>query len=238
MAVQALIFDVFGTLVDWRGSIARQLAPVFTAKGIGTDPAAFADAWRARYDPAMDPVREGLEAYRPLDDLHLENLRHTLLQFGLSDRFETAELDEMNRVWERLDPWEDVVPALTRLKRDYLIAPCSNGSIAMMARLATHGALPWDCVLGADIARSYKPDPEVYRAAVNALRLDAGEVVMVASHNGDLAAAAACGLKTAFVPRPGEHGPGQTSDLRAEGAWTWVAEDLVQLCDLLDGPAL
>jgi 2-haloacid dehalogenase len=219
MTIRALIFDVFGTCVDWRTSVAREVAAVLP----GVDATAFAVAWRAEYDPAMARIREGGRGYVPLDDLHLENLHRVAARFGV-----TAP-DGLNAAWERLDPWPDVVPGLTALKRRHIIAPCSNGSIALMTRLARYGGLPWDCILGAEIARDYKPKPQVYLAACAALRLAPAEVMMVAAHNDDLFAARGAGLATGFLPRPAEHGPGQTSDLGPEADWDVVATDLLDL---------
>ncbi|WP_284263697.1 haloacid dehalogenase type II [Roseicyclus amphidinii] len=216
---KALIFDVFGTCVDWRASVAREVAAALP----GVDAAAFATAWRAEYDPAMARIRQGGRGYVPLDDLHLENLHRVAADLGV-----TAP-DSLNAAWERLDPWPDVVAGLTALKRHHIIAPCSNGSIALMTRLARYAALPWDCILGAEIARDYKPKPAVYLAACATLRLAPAEVMMVAAHNDDLHAARACGLATAFVPRPTEHGPGQTRDLAPEAAWDITADDFHDL---------
>lgn len=228
MRPEALIFDVFGTVVDWRTGVAAAVADPL---GDAVDPLAFADAWRARYDPAMAAVRGGGRAYVDLDDLHRENLDATLDAFGvaLPDDRRAA----LNRAWERLPPWPDAVPGLRALRRLAIVAPCSNGSIALMTRLARHAGLPWDCILGAGIARAYKPDPRVYLACAGALRLPPGRVMMVAAHNGDLAAARAAGLATAFLPRPFEHGPGQTSDLAPSEAWDVVAQDLADLADRL-----
>lgn len=218
---QALIFDVFGTCVDWRGSVARAVAAAIPR----VDPLAFADAWRARYDPAMARIREGGRGYVPLDDLHLENLREVCAEFDEQPGDPVA----LNRAWERLDPWPDVPAGLAALKRQVIIAPCSNGSIAMMTRLARHAGLPWDCILGADLARDYKPQSSVYLASCAALRLPPAAVMMVAAHNGDLAAARAAGLATGFVARRHEHGPDQTSDLEPSGDWDLVADDFADL---------
>jgi 2-haloacid dehalogenase len=223
MRVAALIFDVFGTCVDWRTSVAREVAAVLPS----VDATGFATAWRAEYDPAMARIRDGGRGYVALDDLHRENLHRVATAFGA-----TAP-DTLSHAWERLDPWPDVVPGLSALKRAHIIAPCSNGSIALMTRLARHAGLPWDCILGADIARDYKPKPEVYLAACAALRLSPDRVMMVAAHNDDLVAARAAGLLTAFVPRPLEHGPGQTSDLAAAADWDVVAADFMDLCQRL-----
>ncbi|NNE80206.1 MAG: haloacid dehalogenase type II [Silicimonas sp.] len=217
----AFIFDVFGTCVDWRTSVAREVARHVP----GVDALAFATAWRGEYDPAMERIRTGGRGYVDLDVLHLENLERTATKFGVT----LSDPKALNRAWERLDPWEDVVPGLEALRKDALIAPCSNGSIAMMARLARYARFPWDCILGAGVARDYKPKPEVYLASVAALRLEPKDVCMVAAHNSDLAAARALGLKTAFVPRPREHGEGQTTDLAPSEAWDWVAKDFDDL---------
>ncbi|MCE8519616.1 haloacid dehalogenase type II [Ruegeria pomeroyi] len=221
--VDALIFDVFGTCVDWRGSVARAVA----ADLPDIDAEAFATAWRAEYDPAMARVRDGARGYVALDDLHLENLDRVAHAFAV----EVPDRLRLNAAWERLDPWPDVVAGLERLKREVIIAPCSNGSIALMTRLARHADLPWDCILGADIARGYKPQPEVYLAACAALRLPPEAVMMVAAHNDDLAAARRVGLRTGFVPRPREHGPGQVRDLRPESDWDLVARDFLDLAE-------
>ena len=217
----AFIFDVFGTCVDWRTSVAREVARHVS----GVDALAFATAWRGEYDPAMERIRTGGRGYVDLDALHLENLERTATKFGVT----LSDPKALNRAWERLDPWEDVVPGLEALRKDALIAPCSNGSIAMMTRLARYARFPWDCILGAGVARDYKPKPEVYLASVAALRLEPKDVCMVAAHNSDLAAARALGLKTAFVPRPREHGEGQTTDLAPSEAWDWVAKDFDDL---------
>lgn len=227
MAPKALIFDVFGTLVDWRTSVARFLAPHLQDTGI--DPTEFAVAWRNQYQPGMERVRSGGRGYVPLDDLHLENLDVVLEAFGCGARFDAQSRRTMNAAWEHLDPWPDVVPGLTQLKPHAIIAPNSNGSFALMTRLARYGALPWDVILGADVARNYKPEPAVYLASCEALRLPPAQVMMVAAHNDDLHAAQALGLQTGFVPRPTEHGPGQTTDLEPTGNWTRTAPDLIAL---------
>ena len=216
---RALIFDVFGTCVDWRTSVAREVVAVLPE----VDATAFAVAWRAEYDPAMARVREGNRGYVPLDDLHLENLHRVAERFGVSTP------DSLNAAWEKLEPWPDVVAGLARLKRDHIIAPCSNGSIALMTRLAKFGNLPWDCILGAEIARDYKPKASVYIASCDALRLQPAEVMMVAAHNGDLDAARAVGLQTAFVARPTEHGPDQSTDLEPSQDWDVIASDFSDL---------
>lgn len=226
---QALIFDVFGTCVDWRSGIAAEARKVFEEKRIEVDPEAFADAWRAEYRPAMAPIRAGKRDYVELDDLHRENLDVVLEKFGLSDRFDDAERVTFARAWEKLPPWVDVRPGLAVLKRHAVIAPCSNGSIALMTSLARFAGLPWDCILGAGIARAYKPGKKVYLASCAALRLKPRDVVMVAAHNDDLHAAHKAGLATAFVARPAEHGELQTTDLGPTAAWDYVASDFEEL---------
>ena len=225
MTPKALLFDVFGTCVDWRTSVAREAA------ALGLPGERVADAWRARYQPQLETVRSGQREWVVLDVLHREALDDVLDELGLE--LGTTERDALTLAWHRLDPWPDTVPGLARLKERYVIAPCSNGHIAQSVNLARHAGLPWDAILGAEIARAYKPDPRVYLASVAALGLEPAEVTMVAAHNGDLEAAAACGLRTAFVARPREHGPGQTSDLHAEGTVDVQAGDFLALADAL-----
>jgi len=225
--VKALCFDVFGTVVDWRGSIAREV----DALGIACDGHAFADAWRGRYQPAMEEVRSGRRPWVKLDVLHRENLVAVLAAFGIT--LSDAEIDQLNRVWHRLDPWPDAVQGLQRLKGNYILATLSNGNVALMVNMARHGGLPWDVILGAEVAGAYKPSPQAYLGSAALLDLEPGACMMVAAHNGDLVAAAACGLRTAFVARPSEHGPQQTSDQRAEHAFDVVADSFVDLADKL-----
>ncbi len=220
---RAFIFDVFGTCVDWRNSVAREVAGVLP----GVDALAFADAWRGEYQPGMERIRSGNRGYVPLDDLHLENLERVL------GRFEVAcdAPADLNRAWEKLDPWPDVVPGLAALRAKGLIAACSNGSVGLMARLARWGGLPWDAIVGADVAQDYKPKAAVYLRSVEVLGLPPDAVTMVAAHNDDLAAARAAGLATAFVPRPKEHGAGQTTDLTPDQEWDIVAGDFHELAE-------
>lgn len=228
---KALIFDVFGTLVDWRSSIAREVAMLAKSKNVLIDAEAFSDAWRAEYDPAMKRIRDGGRGYVPLEILHRENLDRVLQARPSGLNLTSAEKAGLTNAWERLDPWPDTIPGLRRLKNQAIIAPCSNGSIALMTRLAKFSNLPWDCILGAEIAQDYKPKPSVYLASCRALRLEPGEVMMVACHNGDLKAAREAGLQTGFVARPQEHGPGQTHDLVASDDWDIVATELTALAD-------
>lgn len=233
--VKALIFDVFGTVVDWRSGVAEQAKAFFERHGIDADATAFADAWRAKYQPAMERVRSGDRGYVPLDVLHRENLEEVLAEFGIGASIEPSELAEFNRAWEKLPPWPDAVPGLTSLKKRHAIAPCSNGSIALMTWLAKYGGLPWDAILGANIAQAYKPQPEVYLRSAAALGLAPRDVMMVAAHNKDLFAARELGLRTGFVPRPHELGPGQTTNLEPESNWDVVAADFNDLARCLEG---
>lgn len=232
--IKALIFDVFGTVVDWRTGIAQQAAAFFKRHGIRADSKSFADAWRAKYQPAMERVRSGDRGYVPLDVLHRENLEEVLAESGIATSIEPSELAEFSRAWEKLPPWPDSVSGLTRLKEHHAIAPCSNGSIALMTWLAKYAGLPWDAILGADIAQAYKPQPEVYLRSVSALGLAPRDVMMVAAHNRDLFAAREQGLRTGFVPRPHELGPGQTTNLAPESDWDVVAADFNDLASRLE----
>lgn len=232
-AVEALLFDVFGTVVDWRGSIARLGAAFAAQRNIsGVDWAAFADAWRARYQPAMAEVREGRRPFVKLDILHRENLEEILPAFGLGGLGEAARA-ELNSFWHQLDPWPDCVPGMSRLKERYILAAQSNGNIALMVDMAKHGGLPWDVVLGAEVVGHYKPDPAAYLGACERLGRPPERCLMVAAHNSDLAAAAACGLGTAFVRRPAEKAAGQTEDLEPSGEWGFVVDSLEELAEQL-----
>jgi 2-haloacid dehalogenase len=206
--IRALFFDVFGTLVDWRTSIAREAEGVLKPLGHALDGLAFADAWRDEYQPAMEGVRKGEIPFSRLDVLHRRNLQRILPRFGLSGVREDV-LDQLNLAWHRLDAWEDVPPGLARLRARFWLAPVSNGNVSLMVDLARRNDLPWDAILGAELAGDYKPKPRVYLAACEAFSLAPAQCMMVAAHSGDLAAAAACGLRTAHVARPNEHGPGK-----------------------------
>jgi len=228
--MRACLFDVFGTVVDWRTSVSRDLAAFAKQKGIaGVDWLEFAVEWRKLYQPSMEEVRSGRRPFTVLDVLHRESLDKLIARYGITGLSE-ADKDHMNRAWHRLDPWPDVVHGLTRLKSRYIIAPCSNGNIALMVNLAKRAGLPWDCILGAETARAYKPTPDAYLNSCRQLALAPQEVCMVAAHNNDLRAAKAQGMRTAFIPRPTEHGPGQTSDLAADPACVDLpAKDFVDL---------
>jgi 2-haloacid dehalogenase len=233
--VRALVFDVFGTVVNWRDGVAREAAPFLARHGqTNIDPAAFADAWRRHYAPAMEQVRSGKRPFTRLDVLHRENLEAILPDFSIDPASVPAEeMDELNLAWHRLDPWSDTVAGLRRLKAGYIVAPLSNGNIILMLDMAKRAGLPWDAILGAEVTQAYKPTPEAYLRAVDILAMRPDEVCLVAAHNEDLAGARRCGLRTAFVPRPLEHGPGQTTDLRAQQEWDIVADDFEQLAGKL-----
>jgi 2-haloacid dehalogenase len=228
MNVKALTFDVFGTVVDWRSSLIREGEALGRAKGLAVDWPKFADAWRGLYQPAMDEVRSGRRPWVKLDDLHRESLDKLLGPFGIKGLSE-AEVDHLNRAWHRLDPWPDAVPGLTRLKTKYVLATLSNGNVALMVNMAKRAGLPWDAILGAEVARHYKPERETYLTTAAMLGVQPEECMMVAAHNGDLAHASALGFRTAFVPRPAEHGPGQTKDVTPAREWDVVARDFVDL---------
>ncbi|MBR0679256.1 haloacid dehalogenase type II [Roseomonas eburnea] len=233
--VKALVFDVFGTVVDWRNGVARDARTFLLRHGrADIDPHAFADAWRKRYQPAMEEVRSGRRPFTRLDVLHRENLNHVLRDHGIDpDGSAPEELEWLNRAWHRLDPWPDTIPGLIRLRARHFLAPLSNGNILLLANMAKRAGLPWDAVLGAEAAQAYKPQPEAYLRTAEILALAPGEVALVAAHNGDLAAARKAGLKTAFVLRPTEHGPAQTTDLRAEQDWETVASSFEDLAERL-----
>ena len=233
MAIKALTFDVFGTVVDWRSSIFREGEAFGRAKGItGVDWQAFADKWRGMYQPAMDEVRNGRRPFVKLDVLHRESLDKLVAEFGIKGLSE-ADLDNLNRAWHRLDPWPDSVPGLLRMKKKYILATLSNGNVALMVNMARRAGLPWDTILGAEVTRHYKPQPECYLGTADFLGLEPAEVALVAAHNSDLAAARRIGFRTCFVTRPNEKGPGQDKDLRAEQDWDFIARDFVHLADEL-----
>jgi len=233
--VKALTFDVFGTVVDWRTSIAREAEAALAPKGYALDWAAFADAWRARYQPAMQAVRTGARPFAKLDILHRENLDALLPEFGV-EALSEAELDHLNRAWHRLTPWPDSPEGLARLKGKYVIATQSNGNVALMVNMAKYGGLPWDAILGAEVCQAYKPMPEAYLRAADLLGLKPEECMMTAAHNDDLIAAASCGFRTAFVARPTEKGPNQTKDLVPDPSVDIAADSFIELADKLGCP--
>jgi 2-haloacid dehalogenase len=232
--VQALLFDVFGTVVDWRGSIIAELTRFGADKGIAADWAAFTDDWRGLYQPAMEEVRSGRRPWTILDILHRESLDALLAKYGIAGLSE-AEKDHVNRVWHRLKPWADAVEGLKRLKSRYIIGTLSNGNVGLLTRMAKSAGLPWDVILGAETARAYKPLPQAYLASATLLNLDPGQVMLVAAHNGDLAAASAVGLRTGFVARPLEYGPHQSRDFKAERDWDVACASFTDLADAMGG---
>jgi 2-haloacid dehalogenase len=231
MTTQALLFDVFGTLTDWRTSIAREARAVLGPLGHALDWLAFADAWRGEYQPAMEEIRSGRAPFVKLDVLHRKNLERILPRFGISGLpEETAR--HLNLAWHRLDAWPDVVPGMARLKTRYRLAPCSNGNIAIMVDIARRNGMPWDAILGAEIAGDFKPKPRVYLAAAAAFGLAPDECMMVAAHSNDLKAAAALGLATAHIARPDEYGPG-TGETAPKVPVDFAANDLEHLASQL-----
>ena len=232
--VKALFFDVFGTLVDWRGSIASEARAALAPLGIVADGEAFADAWRGQYQPAMQEVRCGRLPFSKLDHLHRRNLDVVLKNFGL-DHVDEATRTNLNLAWHRLAAWPDVKEGLSRLRRKFRIAPCSNGNISLMVDLARCNGFEWDAILGAELARDYKPKPGVYLSAAAAFDCQPDETLMVAAHSADLAAAAAAGLGTVFVARPDERGLGK-GESSASTPVDLSVKSLTELADLLGCP--
>jgi len=231
VSVKALFFDVFGTLVDWRAGIAREAERILKPRGHALDWFAFADAWRDEYQPGMEEVRAGRTPFSKLDVLHRRNLERILPRFGISNLEDDVARD-LNLAWHRLDGWRDVAPGLMQLRKQCLLAPVSNGNISLMVDLARRNGLPWDAILGAEIAGDYKPKPRVYLAAAQAFDLGPGDCMMVAAHSNDLKAAAALGLATAHVARPDEHGPG-TGEAAPKVPVDFAAASLEQLATRL-----
>ncbi|HWV97343.1 MAG TPA: haloacid dehalogenase type II [Xanthobacteraceae bacterium] len=227
--VKAMVFDVFGTVVDWRGSLIGDFTRWGDARGIKADWTGLVDAWRGAYVPSMDEVRKHPErGYLPLDRLHRQSLETLVARFGISGLNED-DLTYMTLGWHRLQPWPDSISGLTRLKRKFTIGTLSNGNVALLNNMAKNAGLPWDLILSAELFEHYKPDPETYLGAARLLGLQPGQVMMVAAHNNDLAAAQKHGLKTAFVPRVTEYGPLQSKDFEANGNWDVVAADFDDL---------
>ncbi len=231
LPVKALIFDVFGTVVDWRGTVIREGEELGRKKNLDIDWAAFADDWRGRYAPSMDRVRRGELPWTNLDALHLASLDELLEEFGIEGLSE-EEIDHLNKVWHRLDPWPDSVAGLARLKERHVISTFSNGNVALLTNMAKRAGLPWDLILSAELVRHYKPDPETYLMAPNLLDLRPNEVMLVAAHPSDLRAAQAQGLRVAYVPRPLEWGPEGEAE-PADPSFDLVVDDLVELAEKL-----
>lgn len=227
--IKALVFDVFGTVVDYRGTIIREGERLNREKGLSVDWAQFADAWRARYRPSMDRVMQGELPWTNLDALHRLSLTELLTEFKLDGHFTGDEQEQLNRVWHRLQPWPDGIPGLTHLRKRFVLATLSNGNIALLVNMARYSALPWDCILSAELVQAYKPDPRPYQMAARLLGLQSHEVMLVAAHQEDLRAAQAQGLQAAFVPRPQEFGPHNVPDLTPDPAFEVVASDFLDL---------
>lgn len=229
---KALLFDVFGTVVDWRGSIDREMQAFGKAHSIEQDWQQFALDWRALYEPAMEKIREGGRGYVKLDLLHRENLHQLLSDYGLQD-LDESQLQHINTAWHRLRPWADTLPGMYRLKRNFTLASLSNANIALMVNLSRHSAIPWDAILGSEPTRGYKPQAHVYLDSVEMLGLKPHQCLMVAAHNDDLYAARELGLQTAYINRPYEYGHAQTVDNQAEHEWDIVCESMTELADAL-----
>ena len=226
----AIVFDTFGTVVDWRSSLIADLTAYGASRDVTADWPALVDAWRAAYHPSMDRVRRGAQPWTTLDNLHRASLDGLVEKFGIEGLSE-ADLVHINLGWHRLHPWPDAVPGLTRLKSRFIIGPLSNGNVALLLNMAKFAGIPWDMIFGSDLFGHFKPDPETYLGVARMLDLRPDQVMMAAAHNGDLAAARSHGLLTAFFPRPGEYGPHQKRDYKAEQDWDIVASDIQDLVE-------
>lgn len=226
--VRAILFDVFGTVVDWRSSLIADLQEFGRTRGIAADWPALVDAWRGAYRPSMDRVRKGEQAWTALDDLHRASLVELVAKFGIAGLGD-ADLDHITDLWHRLRPWPDSVPGLARLKRRFIIGSLSNGNVALQVELAKSAALPWDVIFASDHFRHFKPDAETYLGASALLRLPPARVMLAAAHNDDLRAARSFGLATALIPRPDECGPHQHRDVQPAEAWDVVATSIEDL---------
>ncbi len=231
-SIKAIVFDVFGTVVDWRTSIIREGRELGERKDINADWEAFADAWRGKYQPSMERVRKGERPWTKLDDLHRESLLELLKEFKIKS-LDKNEIEDFNKAWHRLDPWPDTVEGLTRLKSKYVIATLSNGNVALLTNMAKRAGLPWDAILGAEPAQAYKPTPESYVRTADFLGLPTEQMMLCAAHNDDLMAARSHGYRTAFVRRPDEYGPNQKKDLKAEHDFDVVGETIVEIAEKL-----
>lgn len=228
----AIVFDTFGTVVDWRSSLIADLTAYAARRGLEGDWTALVDAWRAAYRPSMDRVRHGQLPWTRLDDLHRMSLDQLVRDFGIKGLTED-DLAHINLGWHRLQPWPDAIAGLTRLKAKYIIGPLSNGNVSLLLNMAKNAGIPWDMIFGSDLFQHFKPDPETYLGVARLLDLQPGQVMMAAAHNDDLGAARACGLMTAFFPRPSEYGPRQQRDYAAEASWDYVAADIEDLATQL-----
>jgi 2-haloacid dehalogenase len=228
----AIVFDTFGTVVDWRSSLIADLTGYGASRGVAADWSALVDAWRAAYHPSMDRVRKGEMPWTTLDKLHRASLDKLVGEFGIEGLSE-ADLVHINLGWHRLHAWPDSVPGLTRLKSRFIIGPLSNGNVSLLLNMAKFAGIPWDMIFGSDLFGHFKPDPETYLGVARMLDLRPDQVMMAAAHNGDLAAARRCGLLTAFFPRPGEYGPHQKRDYAADQDWDIVATGIQDMAGKL-----
>ncbi len=228
--MRAVLFDVFGTVVDWRSGVAAAVRAFAERHGVELDSVAFADSWRAGYQPAMQRVRSGERAFVSLDVLHRENLDDVLRELGFEPGgFDPKELDELSLAWHFLPPWPDSVPGIAAIKRGYIVGPLSNGNTSLLLDMAKAAGLPWDLVLGSDVSRAYKPESEAYLRPIALLGLEPGEVMLAAAHPGDLAAARGAGLATAYIARPQEHGPGVPQTSEASGDWDLAGASITDI---------
>lgn len=231
--VKAIVFDTFGTITDWRSSVALEAEKVAKIKGLKEfDGDAFARAWRAGYRPGMMPVISGEREWTPIDVIHRERLEQILPQFSL-DMLDDAERDHLNRAWHRINPWPDSIPGLLRLKKKFFIAPLSNGSLALLAGMAKRAGIPWDFVFSSDMHKAYKRDPKVYQNAIALLGFKPGEVMMGAAHNDDLDAARTQGMRTAYINRPTEYGVDQSKDFEATSDWDIITDSTEGVADAM-----
>jgi 2-haloacid dehalogenase len=228
----AIVFDTFGTVVDWRSSLIADLTAYGASKGVTADWAAMIDAWRASYHPSMDRVRKRELPWTKLDALHRASLDKLVTDFGIKGLTED-DLVHINLGWHRLHPWPDSVPGLTRLKSRFIIGPLSNGNVSLLLNMAKFGGIPWDMIFGSDLFEHFKPDPETYLGVAKMLDVRPDQVMMAAAHNADLGSARRCGLLTAFFPRPEEYGPHQKRDFKADQDWDIVATDIQDLATQL-----
>lgn len=231
--VRAVLFDTFGTVVDWRGGVIAAAAALFGRHGVDVDPEAFADSWYDLYQPSMTPIRDGTRDFVTLDVLHRESVLSVLADRGLAAEFADHEVDALVHAWHELPPWPDSVAGLTTVRAHHVIGPLSNGNTSLLTDLARHAGLPWDVIFGSDVRHAYKPTPAAYLAPAELLDLEPGEIMLAAAHNADLRAARSVGLATAFIARPTEHGPGQTGDLAPDDDWDVSVGSVVELAQAL-----
>ncbi len=232
--VKALLFDTFGTVVDWRGSVARRIERMVGQKGLDPiDGDAFARAWRAGYRPGMARVISGERPWTPIDVIHRERLEVILEDFGVAGAFDEADRAALNLIWHELDPWHDSVPGLRRLGQKFIIGPLSNGSTVLLTNMAKRAGIPWDLIMSSDVTRAYKRQPEAYLGACAALGLKTNQVMMCAAHNDDLEAAQSHGMRTAYINRPYEYGPDQNADFEATGDWDIITDHIGGIADAL-----